>query len=426
MRPLAIALAGVAAVIALQLIPLPFAALTRVSPATDRFVRQMDLSYELARTTGGAVWHPVSIAPSETLKGMGFFAALSLFLLGTTAMIPKVPVRALIRGFVALGLLVSLFGIVQRATFNDRLYWIFEPMYTADNAFGPFVNRNHFAGWMVMVSGVTGGYVCSLVVSLTQRGQSWRNRVTLISTRDGRRLVFATCALAVIAFSIVWTMSRSGIVALAMCTALMTTHAVARFRGPRRWLSIVLLVGVVGSAIAYTGPTIVLASFGRTSTLVWRLQLWRDTLAIIEDFPWLGTGLNTYGAATLIYPTTDRSTHAVQAHNDYLQIVSEGGLLLAIATAAAIWQVVRAIRAALAERQNASLYWVRFGATMGLIGIAVQELVDFSLQIPANAVLFVVLIAIAIHRTPTQQPPVRSLTRTSLRYAEPNLPSLCN
>ena len=102
---------------------------------------------------------------------------------------------------------------------------------------------------------------------------------------------------------------------------------------------------------------------------------------------------------------SDPTRHAVEAHNDYVQILSEGGIALTAAALFVVVQIARAIRAGFAQAQTASLYWVRTGATLGLVAMAIQELTDFSLQLPGNAVLFVVLAAIAMHRPPRHERP---------------------
>ncbi len=414
-RGVAVALLAVAGVILLQLIPLPISWVLRVSPATDTAVRQSSLAYDAARSAGATIFHPLSIAPAETLKGLAFLLALSVFLLGATAMMPRVRVKWLIRRLAALGLALALFGIVQRGTFNGRLYWVFTPINGASNAFGPFVNRNHFAGWMLMTAALTAGYLCSLIAPRgPQRRRSWPQRVaTLASSPDGNRLLFLSCALAVMALSIVWTLSRSGIGAFAVATSLLSTQVLLRFRGARRLAAVGFLLAIAAFALSWKGLDTVFDWYSRTSTLAWRFQLWHDTLAIVHDFRWFGTGLDTYGASTLLYPMSDPAWHAMEAHNDYVQILSEGGVLLSAAAAVAVWQLARAIRAAFAQPQTTSLYWVRVGATVGLVAIAVQELSDFSLQMPANAVLFALLAAIAMHRTPRhERPPVTGETST--------------
>jgi O-antigen ligase len=402
----AVALLGVAFVVLLQIIPLPAAWLARVSPATIPIASQIDLGYATSQAATGAASHPMSIAPAATMKGLAIFLALTIFLVGTTAMMPRVRVKWLIRRLAGLGLAVALLGIVQRGTFNGKLYWVWTPINTAGNAFGPFVNRNHFAGWMLMAAALTAGYLCSLMVGHGPRRQlSWRQRLAAMTTSDSNRLLFASCALAVMALSIVWTLSRSAIAAFAVATFLLSTLVSARFRGRRRMVTVAFLTTVVVFAVSWRGVDTVYDWYSRTSTLEWRFELWRDTLAIVRDFRWFGTGLNTYGVSTLVYPMSDSTRHAMEAHSDYVQILSEGGIALTAAALVAIAQLGRAIRAGFAQPQTTSLYWVRTGATLGLIAMAIQELTDFSLQLPGNAVLFALLAAIAMHRPPRHERP---------------------
>ena len=123
-------------------------------------------------------------------------------------------------------------------------------------------------------------------------------------------------------------------------------------------------------------------------------------VAIVRRFPIVGTGLNTFGTATVFYQTADRTKHFFEAHNDYLQLLAEGGLLLCIPIALAIVALVRTVRHRLRDIPSDSTdYWIRIGALTGIGAMAVQELADFSLQMPGNAVLFVVLLAIAVRHS---------------------------
>jgi O-antigen ligase len=130
-----------------------------------------------------------------------------------------------------------------------------------------------------------------------------------------------------------------------------------------------------------------------------RLGAWRDTVRIVRDFPVFGSGLNTYGTAMLLYQTGDRRMMYQEAHNDYLQLAAEGGLLLGIPATIAAAVVVREIRRRFRERRDDGMRrGIRIGAVAALAGIAVQSLADFSLQMPGNAAFFAVVAAIAVHR----------------------------
>ena len=92
--------------------------------------------------------------------------------------------------------------------------------------------------------------------------------------------------------------------------------------------------------------------------------------------------------------------HYAQAHNDYLQLAAEGGLLLTIPAALSVCAFIVAVRRRFVEETSVRTYWLRVGAVTGLTAIALQETVEFSLQMPGNAALFAVVCAIALHRTP--------------------------
>jgi O-antigen ligase len=124
---------------------------------------------------------------------------------------------------------------------------------------------------------------------------------------------------------------------------------------------------------------------------------------VIRDFPLTGTGLNTFGAAMVSYQSWTRDLQVREAHNDYLQVIAEGGILLGVPAALALAALARAIRRRFRDgRDDTMTGWVRVGATTGLVAIALQSFVEFSLQMPGNAAFAAVLMAVALH-----EPPVR-------------------
>jgi hypothetical protein len=106
----------------------------------------------------------------------------------------------------------------------------------------------------------------------------------------------------------------------------------------------------------------------------------------------------------LFYQRRNPGFHMAQAHNDYLQLLAEGGLMVAVPAVLTLLFLARAIQRNLrAARAEARGYWIRAGATVGLLGIAVQEIFEFSLQIPADALLFCTLAAIALAPPSTER-----------------------
>ena len=164
-RPVALALALIGVVAALQLVPLPTALLSRISPNTLRFLESVDLTWVFG-TRGGAsgfdrarqdmarpfslcsVCRPPSRDRRERLAGFG--------------------VLAFVRALIAIGVGVALFAIVQAAlnagklAYEVKIYGFWQPIYRA-TPFGPFVNRNHFAGWMLLVLPIAVAYLCGMI-----------------------------------------------------------------------------------------------------------------------------------------------------------------------------------------------------------------------------------------------------------------------
>jgi O-antigen ligase len=130
-----------------------------------------------------------------------------------------------------------------------------------------------------------------------------------------------------------------------------------------------------------------------------RVAIWHDTLTIANTFWLTGSGFNTYGVAMLRYQTVKDGYRYIEAHNDYLQLMAEGGLLVGIpAILLAITLIVTIHRRFREAADDTRTYWLRVGAVAGICAIAVQSVTDFTLQMPGAAVMFATLLAIAIHQ----------------------------
>jgi hypothetical protein len=402
-----IALATVGAAVALQLLPLDSRILSSVSPAAVDFLRGYDVAFAISPDR-----HPLSIAPSRTLLALVFLAALAALVAGVARIDDRRQLRSLVGALIVLGAVMAVIGIVQRATFNGRIYGFWTPINAATSPFGPFVNKNHFAGWMLMAAPLAFGMLAAALHRDMPGGVSLRDRLLWLSTPAASRAMLIAFAAFLMGLALVLTTSRSGVISFGVAVMLSLAWSVRRGSVRRRALfgASVFLMCVLPVGVA--GVDLLAARFGQadTSTLGDRLPIWADTARVIADFWVTGTGLNTYGAATLLYQTARPFEHLREAHSDYLQLAAEGVLLLGVPILLAVTAFAGEVRQRFRSGDRGTSYWIRCGAVTGLAAIAVQSSVEFSLQMPGNAALFAVLCGIALHSGgshPPEQPVAR-------------------
>jgi len=272
--------------------------------------------------------------------------------------------------------------------------------------FGPFVNHNHFAGWMLMAVPLSLGLMCATLSRQTRDvPESSRERLLWLGSTAGSTVVLMAGGVAVMLLSIFLTTSRSGMAGALGATALTLVLVRRRYGGWIRIGVVAALLIIVIAIVAWTGVDQIVVRFhdAVATDYAGRQGVWLDAWRLARRYPIAGSGLDTYGTAMLFYQQFNPAVYYDAAHNDYLQLIAEGGVLVGIPIAATIAALALTIRRRFKEEVSQSTFWIRAGATIGLISIAIQEAGDFSLQIPGNAFLFAIVCAIAIHRTPQRR-----------------------
>ncbi len=397
---LAIALGLVGVAIAVQIVPLPEGLFSLATPNADAVLGQ----YEVAFASRAPGWRPLSLSPWDTLLALTLFLAFALLLVGTTRALRYMNLLGFVSQLTLLALVVGLVGIVQKALLpaeDPLIYGFWRPQFQGDG-FGPFVNRNHYAGWAVMVLPLIAARVIAVAESMTGRGaeepRTWRQ---WLAAPDAGQAAFGLSVVVILGVAVVLSGSRSGLGALFVALAVLGGVVAARAGRSRRRLALALGLPVVMAAVmAWAGYDIAMRRFERVPTeILDRMSVWSDTVRLIGDFPVAGVGMGAFSKAMAVYQTAPTHTLFVQAHNDYLQLVAEGGLLVTLPALAIVLLVVQGIwRRFSVGGDEPARFWLRVGAVAGLSGIAAQSLVEFSLQKPGNTVLFVVLVALALHR----------------------------
>ncbi len=309
------------------------------------------------------------------------------------------------------GLIVALTGLAQRATAPQSLLWIWSPLEATAKPMGPFVNRNHFAMWLVMASALAAGALGTHVAHRQATGVG-AHRPSLVRWLDDSTALWLGGATGLLWLTVIASGSRGGMIAVAVFAG--TWFALsARRVGRRRSLgyagAFLILVGVVG---IWANMNLI-ASRLMVGQGIPRTTVWKDTLPLIHDFWLTGTGGGTFSSAMLLYQRDHRYVLFNEAQNEYLQLLAEGGVLLALPLLLSLgaWALTCARRL---REDHSAMFWLRSAAVAGLAGVATQCLWDSALRMPANAVLAALLAAVAVHEQP--RPPAPDRGKTHVAY----------
>jgi len=312
--------------------------------------------------------------------------------------------RGMLWFLMSLGFFVSVFGILQHLTFNGKLYW-FRVMRYGGYPFGPYVNRNHFAGFAEILIPVA---LVPLVL-----GKVRRERLFLVG-------LFALVPIVALLLSA----SRGGIVSFAVQMMILFSLLLVRRLQSKYMLVGGVLVLCAILAVSWIGVQEVLQRFSNYQSLDVsmgkRASMRHDTWRIFLDHPGLGTGL---GTLQMVFPPYESAYDAKivnHTHNDYLEALAETGVLGALCC---LWFLailfIESVRG-LKDLGGSFGAALNLSGLVGCCGLLVHSLVDFNLHIPANALLFLVSAHLATARLQTSTPgtPENAPPRRKMRKVE--------
>jgi O-antigen ligase len=383
-------------VIALQMIPLPLAIVRIVSPSTPAV-------QDVYALQPFASWRPLSIHPAATHSGFALAFAAALMFWTSREAFSRGGSRVATRVLAWIGFGCALVSLAQRATAPKTVLWKWSVPDPRAVPFGFFVDRNQLAMWLILAISLVVGYVAMHVHARMRDGMAANPRGVLVALSDAGPLTILGCA-GVMVLTLAATLSRSGF--LGIIGAALVGASLSR--GDRKrvfWIGAAAAValGAVAASLNLEGfaQRVVTTIGGSELDTTGRLTIWRETLRIVRDFPLLGTGVGTFADTMFVYQQTAREVLFNNAHNEYLQLLTEGGAVLLILGLTGLVFLVKAARARLAGDAGAHRF-LRVGACAALTGVAVQSIWEAGLRAPANLLLAAIVAAIAvrpIHRT---------------------------
>jgi O-antigen ligase len=308
-----------------------------------------------------------------------YTALVSLFILAIQSFRTQDHWRGFVWFLLTLGFAVSLFAIVQHFTFNGKLYW-FRELRFGGVPFGPYVNRNHFAGLMELL--IPPGL--AILVLQSER----RDLLPLVS-------LFTLIPIGALFLSA----SRGGITSFFAEIGLLATLIVLR-HGERKELAAAAAVLILASVlVSWLGIGRALDRFASYRSLEVgegrRIEMLYGSWRIFLDHPVAGTGLGTLQDVYPLYQTIDDGSVVNHTHNDYVETLAETGVIGGLCGLAFLillarigWKTLLAVR----EIPNVAYHT---GALVACFGLLVHAMVDFNFHIPSNLLIFLLQAALA-------------------------------
>lgn len=378
LNPLQIPLLGLIAVGLVQLLPL----------------RRPTISADLLSIPAAA---SLSVAPYATRLAIVqlivyfvFFAAALVFINSENRL------RKIVLTIIVFASSMAFFGILQRLADLEAIYGLRPPGQAVP--FASFVNQHHFAALMEMTIGVTLGLLFSR------------------ATKNNRRIFLGFAAL-VMGVAVVFTSSRGGMISLLAVVGFVVAANILQKpasetdspegdngKSDRRvfWFiggGLGLIAGLFAATLLLGGDESLLRGAGLSNPdeiTNGRLHFWSVAWRIFLDHPLLGAGLDSFAYAFTRYDSWNGNYRVEQAHNDYLQILADAGLIGFVCASAFIFLLFKQGWRAIRQSTDSFRRSTATGALAGAAGILIHSFFDFPLRTPANALFFLVLAVLAV------------------------------
>jgi hypothetical protein len=388
----------------LQLLPLPHAVVSVLSPRAASIYQGMTRD-ALGGWDARSLW-TLSLAP---LVSAGELLLLLCYGLFGFLVLRTVRTRRRIEAFVLVVIVSALFqafyGMAETFSGSEKIFG-YQKRYNIGSVTGTYINRNHFAGLMEMAFPLSLGYLLSRArFFLMEKGLSWRQKFLWFSQESLQWSLLFGLGSVFIAVALVFSKSRSGILIL-LVTVLLAAAAFGSWRelsdraDERRRLRGILrvvLAAVVGAALWLgVGPVIDRFAEMDISNQA-RRTFMANTARMTGDFLWTGAGKGTFLYAYPMYKKIDDGYQLSYAHNDYLEVAAENGAIAGGCLIVAGFWLAVFLAGRWRKRRANFAKGVGLGAILGIAALLIHGFTDFNLQIPANAVYFVGLCMLALN-----------------------------
>jgi len=369
----------------LQLIPLPVVLVKVISPAT------YDVYKPVIQLTGSN-FIPLTVNLKGTLNEVLRIGTYILFFFMTVQLLSNhEKLQFTVKIVIWLAIIIAFLAILQKVSSTDKIFWLrAKPEGSAP--MGAWVNRSQYCGFMEMIGPLTLALFFYYRPTVSYR-ETIRKKIVFFFTMPGSNYHFLLgTGFIFIYVSVFLSLSRGGIISLCLASMLfIILHAVRR-RDTSMFLA-TFIIGCIILIVAWFGWQPIISRFDKTFLMTGeinesRLDYWQDTLVLIKDFPVFGGGFGSFVHLFPSYKTIPNDSIVDHAHNDYFELLADGGLIgfclaawFVIVILGQGWKMIR-------KRRDSYSIFISIGAISGIFGMLIHSFTDFNMYNGADGLYF--------------------------------------
>jgi O-antigen ligase len=337
------------------------------------------------------------------MQGLAFITSIVAFCVVLEVMRERESRWRLALCLVTLGLFEAVYGLLQYLT-GWQYIWTVPRRFYMGSATGTYVNHNHFAGFLEMIFPLALGLASYHAQKVWPRSgpRSPRDFLDRLGHPEMLKSLLLLLVATVLFLATVFSLSRMGVISMFVSLGVMAAADCARKNRSLLPAALIVILMAAGAATtAWVGVAPVVEHFGQLAQNEMaaqgdggRIALWKNAWTLIREHPWTGVGLGCFEFAFTTVQSIQLTYVADHAHNDYLELAAELGLPAAtLLFSLFLWLAGKTLHASLCARSNLGRA-LALGSLGGISALLVHSAADFNLYIPANALVFAVLLGI--------------------------------
>lgn len=389
----------------LQLVPLPAGLVALIAPHTHAFY--CDTLGIIAPPS----WLTLSLNTKATLgELLRYGAYLAFYVLSVQLLANKELLRLVARRVVFLGSGIAAYMLLYTSMATTKIYWLREVGVVPT---GPYVNHNHFANLMAMLLPLAVALFMYARPQLHYEKSLREKIVVFFSHHRSRAHLFLGLAALLIGAAIFFSLSRGGItsssLSLVFFLALLFRRERQEGRGGFLW-GVFIATAILCAVEWWLGWERIFARFGQLKSseggfYELRFDYWQDILSLLRDFWLTGAGFGAFADLYPGYRTIAGTLVLDHAHNDYLELLAEGGVIAFLLVGCFWGAFLRANLRTIHQRRDRyslSLFWA---AMAGITAFLLHGFTDFSSHLGANGLYLFFLAGLAVAAAHTRMRP---------------------